>query len=172
MTPADFLARVIRPAAAWAEGAAGLASSPEAMRFLLAIAAQESGLTARFQVLPGGTPGPARSFWQGEATGGMIRCVTSASVSPRITALGRRLCEAASVRPEPTHIWRAIEGHDGLAYGLARLLVLSDPAPLPTGQDEAWRYYLRTWRPGKPHPETWPGHWQAADAAVRAGAPL
>jgi hypothetical protein len=22
--------------------------------------------------------------------------------------------------------------------------------------DGAWAYYLNTWRPGKPHPETWP----------------
>jgi len=23
-----------------------------------------------------------------------------------------------------------------------------------------WGYYLDNWRPGKPHAETWPGHWK------------
>jgi len=168
MTHAEFLRRVMRPAAAWAEMEAGVRTSPEAMRFLLAIAGQESECTHRYQVLASGNPGPARSFYQGEAMGGMILCVTSRTLDAKITAAGRRLCEAASVRPEAAHIWRAIEGHDGLAHGLARLLVLSDPAPLPARQEEAWRYYLRTWRPGAPRPEKWPRHWQAAGIAVAA----
>ena len=25
--------------------------------------------------------------------------------------------------------------------------------------DGAWECYLRTWRPGKPHPETWAAYW-------------
>lgn len=164
MTHAEFLHRIMRPAALWAEQAAGVRSTPEALRFLLAIAGQESACEHRFQILSSGAPGPARSFYQGEVTGGMILVLRHAKVG----ATARKLCEAASVRPEPAHVWRAIEGHDGLAYGLARLLVLTDPAPLPVGEDEAWRYYLRQWRPGSPKPAVWPGHWRAAGIAVSA----
>lgn len=168
MTHAEFLARILRPAAAWAEQAAGIRCSPEALRFLLAIAGQESECTHRYQILTGGAAGPARSFWQGEKTGGMVLCVTSRGLDRRITDAGKRLCEAASVRPEADAIWRALEGHDGLACGLARLLVLSDPAPLPEDAGTAWRYYLRTWRPGRPYMEKWSRHWEAAGTAVRA----
>ncbi len=27
---------------------------------------------------------------------------------------------------------------------------------------QAWAYYLKLWRPGKPKPDTWPEHWQTA----------
>lgn len=164
MTHAEFLRRIMRPAALWTEQVTGLRATPEALRFLLAIAGQESNCTHRYQVLSSGNPGPARSFWQAEVTGGPILVLRHRLTSARALAL----CEAASVRPEPAHVWRAIEGHDGLAYGLARLLVLTDPAPLPVREDEAWRYYLRQWRPGRPHEASWSRHWTAAGIAVAA----
>lgn len=39
---------------------------------------------------------------------------------------------------------------EGLAAGLARLLLYTDPARLPElgKESEAWDLYLRTWRPG------------------------
>ncbi|WBV42709.1 hypothetical protein [Pseudoroseomonas cervicalis] len=163
MTPKEFVQQVITPGAAWAEQAAGLTSSIAARRMLLAIAIQESRLEDRFQVLASGGPGPARSWWQGEQTGGMIRVVTSPSVSQAIRSRGVALCQAASVRPEAAAIWRAIEGHDLLAYGLARLLLLSDPHAIPETEAGAWACYAdRLWRPGARHRERWVTSWAAA----------
>ena len=50
------------------------------------------------------------------------------------------------------------EWDDVLAAAFARLLLFTDPAKLPKlgDADGAWQLYLRTWRPGKPHPHTWP----------------
>ena len=44
-----------------------------------------------------------------------------------------------------------------VAAGFARLLLWTDPRPLPAIGDvkAAWQYYLRNWRPGKPHEKTW-----------------
>lgn len=165
MTPALFLERIMHPAAVWVEQVTGLRATPDVLRFILAIAGQESACTHRFQILSGGAAGPARGNYQFEQGGG-VRGVMLHRASAARAAL---LCEAASVRFEQAAIWRAIEGHDGLAYGFARLLVLTDPAPIPTQQDEAWQYYLRCWRPGKPHPDKWPGHWEAAGRAVGGG---
>ncbi|EFH09428.1 hypothetical protein ACFFMP_08360 [Pseudoroseomonas cervicalis] len=163
MTPKEFVQQVITPGAAWAEQVAGLNSSIAARRMLLAIAIQESDLVHRYQMLPGGAPGPARSWWQGEQTGGMIRVVTASAVSQSIRSRGVALCQAACVRPEAAAIWRAIEGHDLLAYGLARLLLLSDPQAIPETEPGAWACYAdRLWRPGKPHRERWITSWAAA----------
>ena len=37
------------------------------------------------------------------------------------------------------------------------LLLWTDPRPLPRiGEVQAaWDYYIRNWRPGKPHPKSW-----------------
>ena len=45
-----------------------------------------------------------------------------------------------------------------LACAAARLLLFTDPRRLPAlgDADDAWRLYLRTWRPGRPHRATWP----------------
>lgn len=160
MTPAQFVAEVIEPGAAWVESVCGVTSSPDAKRFLLAVAIQESDLQHRYQVLAGGAPGPARSWWQGEQTGGMIRVLTSSSVASGIRAKAAALCAAAQVRPEPAAVWRAIEGHDRLAYGLARLLLFSDPYQVPAAQESAWACYAhRLWRPGKPNLGRWLDAW-------------
>jgi hypothetical protein len=147
-------------AALWAEG--GPQPTTAASIMLLAIALQESGLRSRYQVLPQGSPGPARGWWQFERGGG-VRGVLG---HPRAGPLALALCERYGVRPTEDAMWRAIEGHDGLAVGLARLLLWTDPAPMPTSEADGWQCYLRCWRPGKPHPATWAGHWRTASAAV------
>lgn len=79
-------------------------------------------------------------------------------------ALAAELYAERGVVPNDAAIWNAIEHDDVLAAGLARLLLFSDPRPLPDVDNEtgAWALYLRTWRPGKPHAATWPGfHRQA-----------
>ncbi|MDQ1078020.1 hypothetical protein [Pseudoroseomonas cervicalis] len=163
MTPTQFRAQVIEPGAAWTEDACGLTSSVAARRLLLAIAIQESGLRYRRQVLANGQPGPAKSFWQGEKTGGMILVATSTKISPSIRSKGEALCRAAGVLPTALSIWNAIEHHDLLAYGLARLLLWSDPHAIPETEDAAWRCYAdRLWRPGKPHRDRWVTSWAQA----------
>jgi hypothetical protein len=128
---------------------------------LLTTGLQESKFIYRYQVIGGGKKGPARSFWQGEQGGGMVTGVLNHKAT---RALVLKLCESHGVEPEPHAIWLAIENDDILACALARLLLWTDPYPLPDVNDwaSAWDTYMRVWRPGKPHPETWPGYHRAA----------
>lgn len=137
--------------------------SAEARVMLLAIGLQESRFRDRRQLVgnPPVPTGPAKSFWQGERGGGMVAGVRTHAATK---ALAADLHRARGVAPNDAAIWNAIEQDDVLAAGLARLLLYSDPRPLPSVTDEAgaWSLYLRTWRPGKPHAATWPGfHRQA-----------
>lgn len=124
--------------------------SHEARVMLWAIGLQESRFTHRRQI-----GGPARGFWQFEdgrlsALAGLLRLDSTAGHMDT-------LAEARCVRPERSAIYRQLEHDDILAAGVARLLLWSDPQRLPRigDADGAWALYLRTWRPGKPHPRTW-----------------
>ncbi|WP_399696627.1 hypothetical protein [Xenophilus sp.] len=130
--------------------------SYEARVMLLTIGQQESKFLYRRQIVGGQPVGPAKSFWQGEKGGGMVKGVRT---HPATAALAAKLYEARGVAPDDTAIWNAIENDDVLAAGLARLLLFTDPKPLPAVNDSSgsWSYYLRTWRPGQPHQQTWPG---------------
>lgn len=165
MSPSTFLSRILDPGLDWTATHASVVQNRSAARvFLLAVAIQETDLVSRFQVVAGGA-GPARGWWQFEAPtlGLMLRHPVSGD---RL----RSLCAAAWVRPDQGSIWRAIEGHDALAVGVARLLLLTDPHPVPVTAAEGWECYsARLWRPGKPHPDKWPRCWQAAQAAVGGG---
>jgi len=134
--------------------------SPEARVLLLAIGLQETGFETRYQVTNGGGVGPARSFWQFEL-GGAAKGVCR---HPASRAHMKRLCEATGCEFTPAALWRAIASDDVLAAGAARLLLLTDPRPLPKLGDvaKAWDYYERNWKPGKPHPEKWPLLYQRA----------
>jgi hypothetical protein len=114
---------------------------------LLAIAAQESGWNERRQV--GG--GPARSYWQFESGGGV------AGVIALQFARLQLVCERLDVPMAQSLIFEAMAWNDRLALAMARLLLWTDPAPLPSigNRDAAWAYYLRLWRPGKPRPDDW-----------------
>lgn len=159
MTPAEFRRTVIEPGAAWFEAVTGHHSTVDAKRLLLAIAIQESALTHRAQVLAGGAAGPARGFWQFEQGGGVAGVLRHPASRPRALLC----CEATSVVAESAPVWRAIEGHDLLAYGVARLLLLTDPYAVPVTQEAAWVCYsARLWRPGKPHPRKWAECWDTA----------
>ena len=62
----------------------------------------------------------------------------------------------------PYDLHTAITHNDILAAVCARLLLWTDPHPLPTiedGPEAGWAYYVRNWRPGKPHRHTWDAHW-------------
>lgn len=130
----------------------------EARIMLLTIGQQESRFEHRRQLVgsPPQPTGPAMGFWQFERGGGVKGVMTHAAV----VSLTRMLCEARGVPFEADAIWRALENDDVLAAGLARLLLFTDPKPLPAVQqvDTAWNCYVRTWRPGKPHPEKWPSY--------------
>jgi hypothetical protein len=65
-------------------------------------------------------------------------------------------------------VWESLEHDDVLAAAFARLLLWTDRAPMPTTDPEGWAAYIRTWRPGKPHPAMWPKWWGEADKAVSA----
>lgn len=134
--------------------------SPEARVQMLAIGLQESLFEYRRQM----NNGPAMGFWQFERGGGVKGVLRHPSSEVRAT----RLCKARNVIPDPTAVWHALEHDDVLAAGFARLLLYTDPRDLPDVTDAAgsWAMYLRNWRPGKPHPQTWPANHSAARAEV------
>lgn len=144
-------------------------TSKEAVLMLLAIGLQESRFTSRRQLVgnPPKPTGPAKSFWQGEQGGGMVAGVRTHAATKGYAAA---LYKARGVEPTNRAIWDAIENDDVLAAGLARLLLYSDPKKLPALGDMkgAWDLYERVWRPGKPHPATWPALYKQALAFVEA----
>lgn len=140
----------------------GRFDSPQARTMLWAIGRQEGRLIYRRQI-----GGPARGLWQFEKGGG-VKGVLEHRAS---AAHALRLCEARGVEPTRDAVYQALEHDDVLACGFARLLLWTDPAPLPpvtTGAaHDAWKTYLRNWRPGKPHVGTWAGFWKEAVEAYR-----
>lgn len=123
--------------------------TPRARIQLLAIGLQES----RFQYRRQKNDGPAMGFWQFERGGG-VKGVLTHKASRDLAA---QACRARDVEPLATPVWEALERDDVLAAVFARLLLWTDPGALPAIGDAAgaWAYYLRTWRPGKPHRHTW-----------------
>ena len=138
--------------------------SKEARVMLYAIGLQESRFTHRAQVIDGGGKGPARGYWQFERGGG----VTGVLRHPSSRFWMNSVCNARNVPAQPMNVWLALETDDVLAASAARLLLFTDPAKLPAIGDrpEAWRQYIRNWRPGKPHPSTWPECYETALKAV------
>lgn len=136
--------------------------SAAARVLMLAIAQQESNLVHRFQVVQGrpGAKGPARGFWQFELGG-----VKGVMLHAASKLFATKLCADRNVAFTSAAIHTAIETDDVLAAGIARLLIFTDAAKLPAAPDEAggWALYAkRCWRPGKPHPETWPAYHRKA----------
>lgn len=133
--------------------------TPEARAMLLAIAGQESAFQHRRQIR-----GPARGLWQFERAG-----LIGAQMHPASTTHADAVCAALLYdRDQSDELHRALEHNDVLACALARLLLWTDPRPLPgSGEtDAAWDYYLRNWRPGRPHPSAWASHWRRAWDAI------
>lgn len=131
--------------------------SDRARVMLFAIGLQESRFTARRQLLKVGGEmrpiGPAKGFWQFERGGGCRGVVDH----PASRYWMHQACQARGVAFNATAIWNAIESDDVLAAVAARLLLFTDPRKLPECVDAAagWNLYARTWRPGKPHRQTW-----------------
>jgi len=103
--------------------------------------------------------GPARGLWQFEpgtrrSRGGVWGVYLHDASREHL----RRLCSLLRCEFDPRAIYKDLEFDDVLAAGVARLLLWTDPRPLPAVDDieGSWAYYLRNWKPGRPHPETWP----------------
>jgi len=131
----------------------------EANVLLLAIGLQESRFQHRTQIR-----GPARGFWQFEKLGGTYGVLSH----PRTRNIAHSLTQDLIGDSRPRVVNEALAKDDPLACAFARLLLWTDPASLPKlGQTEkAWAYYLRNWRPGKPHRKTWDGLYNQALAAI------
>jgi hypothetical protein len=127
-----------------------------AQAMLLAIGLQESEFEARVQ----GGGGPARGFWQFESGGGVKGVLEHATTKPIIGHICRIL-QYGCTRKE---CFEAIAHNDVLACAFARLLLWTAPGLLPKAHeaDKGWEQYLETWRPGKPHRETWDENFASA----------
>ena len=166
MTDAERAYRhIVRPAceAAAARHKRPALASRDAYRVLLAIAGQESKLVETIQRGADRRPlvNLARGFWQFESGGGVagvLRHPAAAWCRTEIVEMGYPL------HNETLH-W-ALAYDQRLAAIMARALLWTDPQPLPRDEKGAWELYLRTWRPGKPHPATWPDWWRRAEAAL------
>lgn len=134
-------------------------NSTPAVVMLLAIGLQESRFVHRTQI-----GGPAHGFWQFERGGG----VKGVLGHPSTVALIREVCLDRQVPFDAESVYQAIVQDDILAAAMARLLLFSDPKPLPDVKDRdgAWDCYVRNWRPGKPHRDTWESFHNAARAVV------
>ena len=131
----------------------------EARVMLLASGLQESRFLHRRQI-----GGPARGFWQFEQGGG----VRGVLMHPFSRDLAYSVCDEREVAATARDVYNTLEHDDVLAAAFARLLLWTDFQRLPSLGDAegAWALYLRTWRPGKPHPETWPDLYRQAVAEV------
>ena len=122
---------------------------------LLAAGLQESRLIHRAQKTRDPyVKGPARGLWQFERGGGVMGVMSHHATADHACAL----CTALGEPWDATLVHERLEYSDVLAAGFARLLLWADPFPLPLVNDDhqaAWQCYLRCWRPGKPHRDTW-----------------
>ena len=143
--------------------------SLEAVVLLIAIALQESELNARDQREHwDGTDrvdGPALGLWQFEPNGG----VKGVLRHPASAQAMRQVCMDHNVAPTIAAAWKALELDDLFACKVARLLLWTDVMPLPRigSVEQAWKYYLRNWRPGKPRKKTWAANYAAAMEAAQ-----
>lgn len=156
MTPLQIIEKT------YAEVLPGKFDSAAATVMLLAIGHQESRFVYRQQIR-----GPARGYWQFELSGisGVLR-------HPSTSRYAQAACSIRNVLPAVGTVYEALAEDDLLACAFARLLLWTDPALLP-GLDTpatAWNYYLRLWRPGKPHRETWDDFYASAVEQVRGPA--
>jgi len=156
MTLKEIIASALNPAFAMLPSKM---DTPAARVMSLAIGLQESRFLHRRQI-----GGPARGFWQFEQGGGVRGVLTH----PSSRELAYGVCDEREVAATSRDVYNTLEHDDVLAAAFARLLLWTDPQRLPSlgDVDGAWALYLRTWRPGKPHPDSWPALYAQALAAV------
>ncbi len=159
LTPRQLLNLTIYPMLDFMADECGIKSGRASYLMLMTIAQQESLIKYRRQV-----GGPAVSWWQFEKGGGVRGVLTHERTKPIII----KICSALAVPYVVESVYEAMPHNDLLSCAMARLLLYSDPRPLPTDAENGWQYYLRNWRPGKPHPDTWGGFWAESEAALEA----
>lgn len=130
-------------------------ASEKATRLMLATCWQESRARHRFQI-----GGPARGLWQFELGGGVAGVLSHPQTKDVVRAAAAALCYRQVLTPHGCY--QAIEHNDIFAAVFARLLLWSLPSALADDEAEGWNQYVSAWRPGKPHPETWPQAWAIA----------
>ena len=148
MQAKECLDNIINPTLSLMEQRTGILYNPYAENLLLAIALQESNLSARIQ--GPNDAGPARSFWQFEKIGVV-------DVFQRQKAPLKVMCDALVLPCEPGKLHLMMAYNDMIACVIARLTLRLDPRSLvlATTEEGAWEYYIRNWRPGKPHRDRW-----------------
>lgn len=162
MTPERLIKTGIAPALSELE-VQGIKDSPDARRFMLAIALQESSLRYRRQVLAGGAQtGPAASWYQFEKGGGCTGVLTHRAVADRM----KKICADYNIDPTPQGLWEGMRFNDVVASAAARLLIYTLPKSLPTTSQDGWEQYISGWRPGKPHYSAWEANWRTASMVV------
>ena len=139
---------------------------PEAKALVTAICLQESALQNRKQiVIPAkGDNLPVYGAARGLAQFEPVACIEVMGHHATRDVAKSLLKTLLYTEATPTEVYAALEHNDILAVTFARLLLWRDPKKLPE-QDEsevAWNYYLRNWRPGKPHEDKWEGNFNSA----------
>lgn len=132
-------------------------NSYRASIMLLSIGLQESRFVYRKQI-----GGPGRGFWQFEKGGGVRGVLTHSST----TSLAELVCSARGIEADENVVYNSLASDDILAACFARMLLWTDPKSLPNDDAGGWALYARTWRPGKPHPETWGKFYEQSKQAV------
>lgn len=150
--------------------------STAALHLLTAITGQEADLRYRWQIVDWNHPermGPARGLWHFELGTRVSRGgVWGVYLHPVSAPWLRTICKRAGVPFEPRAIWQHLPDSDAFACAVARLLLLTDPQPLPN-IGEMWagyNYYDRNWRPGDKRPEDWPRNYARASRIISQGA--
>jgi hypothetical protein len=166
MTPNEFDTNVLMPGLDYIrQNIPFIHASDTEHQMLLAIAGQEGGWAYRVQM----GNGPAHSFWQMERGGG----ITGLLHHPRTQATVAAMCAKERVQAEANAVWAfmATQAGDKFSAAMARLLLYTDPQPLPSVTDEegSWLYYQRNWRPGKPDRSRWSDCFAQALAVVQPG---
>ena len=167
MTPELLLKTAIIPALSLLDPKL---DTPAARALLICIALQETGLRARRQMLEArdhwweSKPGKGHGFWQFERDGG----VRGVMRHPAASAIVLPVIDAMLYPRDPYAVHEALIHNDVLACVLARALLYSTPDAMPAQNepDKGWAIYIKAWRPGKPHPESWPENYRIAWEAV------
>ena len=171
MKPDLFFQRIVKPTHQLMADLVLMPSSPKADVLVMTIAGQESAWEHRRQIGIGQyfpQKVGARGYWQFESTWGGP--VALNDVIQKSSLQLAAICAYLEIPSDELTLYEAIAWNDTLACAMARLMLWQDPKPLPEVGDKvaSWDYYNRNWRPGAPHPQTWPALYDKAVAAVTA----
>jgi hypothetical protein len=131
--------------------------TPQARVQMLATGGQESGFATRRQY----GDGPARGLWQFEqGTPASKGGIWGVYLFQSTAGILHDVCDALHIPFDAVSIYNNLETNDLLAACVARIMLYTDPKPLPdvTDVEGSWLTYLRIWKPGKPRPQDWAGN--------------